>query len=201
MKVKLLKKSLTERAELLFKLPLFVSAWVTMAVIRIPLTVIGWVALPIALRSVEYERLPKWAWIWGNDEDGLDGPPWYRNRNPDWSKNFRRYIWLGWRNRVHNLREVRWIKLKLVPSKVRYVGSSLDINPSNARFSKNKIVWHLAWQGFLRSGFWIIWAWKKDRHSRFFIGWKVRPHHKLGVSGYAFNGVGYGFQFLPFRKG
>lgn len=195
------KESVRKLAELFLKLPVFISAWVLMGIIRLPLTVIGWVVLPFALRRVEYEALPSWAWIWGNDEDGLDGPPWYQKKHPDWSKSFRRYAWLGWRNRVHNLRELSWIKMRLVSSKVRFVGSDLDITPSNARFQNSNVIWHLAWQGFVRAGFWLIWAWGEERHFRIFVGWKVRPSHSLMVEGYALNGVGFGSQLLPWRRG
>ncbi len=45
----------------------------------------------------------KWDWlnkIWGNDEDGVVGPPLYNYEQSGW----RAYLWSAWRNSANNLR-------------------------------------------------------------------------------------------------
>lgn len=51
---------------------------------------------------------PDWAWLWDNDEDGVD-PHWYEIANPTWSKAWREFRWAGLRNSVNNWRYVRGV--------------------------------------------------------------------------------------------
>lgn len=54
---------------------------------------------------------PRWAWIWDNDEDGVD-PDWYRAAHPTWSPPFREFMWTAIRNPVNNLRRVSGVSAK-----------------------------------------------------------------------------------------
>jgi hypothetical protein len=48
-------------------------------------------------------RLPMWAVWWDNYTDGIDGDPDHRDRRAKgWSVFRRRWVWLAWRNPVHN---------------------------------------------------------------------------------------------------
>lgn len=43
-------------------------------------------------------------YIWGNEEDGIDGAQFYKDRIP--SIRWRTYLWSAWRNSANNLRFV-----------------------------------------------------------------------------------------------
>lgn len=54
---------------------------------------------------------PRWAWVWDNDEDGVD-PPWYSVTHPSWPQAWREFIWTALRNPVNNFRYVPGISAK-----------------------------------------------------------------------------------------
>lgn len=54
---------------------------------------------------------PAWAWIWDNQEDGVD-PMWYRDAHANWPASLREFTWAALRNPVNNLRYVRGVSLK-----------------------------------------------------------------------------------------
>lgn len=74
---------------------------------------------PIVVTAQTGRSLVEWKWgwmnwLWGNDEDGIDGWPEYddgyiKNINWvrdtfDWSTRKRIWVWSAWRNSVNNLR-------------------------------------------------------------------------------------------------
>lgn len=50
-------------------------------------------------------QFPRWAWIWANDEDGVEGPPWFNPTHSRWKA----FVWSALRNPVSNLRFVRGV--------------------------------------------------------------------------------------------
>lgn len=54
---------------------------------------------------------PHWAWLWDNDENGVD-PNWFKDAHPKWPVAWREFVWTALRNPVNNLRYVRGVSLK-----------------------------------------------------------------------------------------
>ena len=96
------------------------SQWLYFAgfqVVCAALMVLGWVILLPAAAckfwepawSVHYpgSRINVWKWrwldaIWGNDEDGVTGAPFYQAQFAD--ERVRAYMWTAWRNSTNNMR-------------------------------------------------------------------------------------------------
>jgi hypothetical protein len=107
----------------MWRLLIALPVWAAYLAIDGALAVVGAVAavpLAIALRRPMRSPVngnpivnaPRWLWIWGNDEDGLD-PIWYAVIHPTWGAWRRMYTWAAIRNSVNNLRflpgfGVRW---------------------------------------------------------------------------------------------
>lgn len=142
--------------------------------------VIGLVVVPIAVLLGAYryrlsERYPEryvlswtsnWLWVWGNEEDGVDGVPLdmkmhrpfknieWRMRTQNWSERRRVIAWAALRNAASNLRFTKW---------------GLLIDP-------RKIVVHHNSGGewFVSQG-WRSTYWYQGRRWRFWIGWNIKP--------------------------
>lgn len=71
---------------------------------------------------------PRWLWLYGNDEDGLE-PLWWAVARPEWSRFRRAWVWAAFRNPVNNLRFVRAIYAPPVVGKVQ-VGLHTDGGPT-----------------------------------------------------------------------
>ena len=107
-----------------------IATFVVYQLVMIPLWLLGWVAVPLAIKFGQWERsamngaliynAPAWLWLWGNDEDGLD-PVWYRVANPTWSPFKRQLIWAAWRNSVNNVRCIKWLHPAPVAERIRFV--------------------------------------------------------------------------------
>lgn len=124
---------------------------------------------------------PRWMWLWGNDEDGLD-PEWYRVANPTWSANKRMMIWSCWRNSVNNIRCVKWLHPAPVPSRIRVHRWGDD--------------W-LCWQGpFSQLRFGYTWRGKPYVLN---CGWRYYPYDALGVDPNDWRcwGTGFRWSVLP----
>jgi hypothetical protein len=59
---------------------------------------------PISGRSIL--TWPRWAWVWSNDEDGIDGSAPF---HPEYSAARRAFVWSALRNPCNNLRFVRGV--------------------------------------------------------------------------------------------
>lgn len=71
-------------------------------------TILGIFVVPIAILLAKDGRLPKWAWIWGNDRDGIEGDGGFKNEHcPRYRLKYGsflcKYIWLAIRNSSANL--------------------------------------------------------------------------------------------------
>lgn len=127
--------------------------------------VLGLFVLPFALRKVKDDRLPTWAWVWGNDHDGLEGPDWYKNNyapNHWFAKHFPRYWWLAIRNPANNMRHMSvhsvfltYNKTSLGDPAVQYTGDNIpDFTPTAARVLGRPIKMTV-WKGD-KAGYWYI---------------------------------------------
>ena len=129
-------------------------------------------------------------YIWSNDEDGIYAGDEFIGY-PIW---FRIIYWSAIRNPANNLRFIKGISCQIDSSKVNYTSptdldSIYDYNRDDVTFTS------LTWCGIysnLRIQFTMfkkIW--------RFWIGWKIYPHDKLGLSpaDYRRHGAGFATQF------
>lgn len=72
----------------------------------LPMMVLGWFIVPIAILFEKNDQLPIWAWPWGNKDHGNDGDAFYDkvydgvigNPTTFWQK----YTWLAFRNPTFN---------------------------------------------------------------------------------------------------
>lgn len=99
-------------------------------IIWLPILLLGYVLIPIALLSHAYEirksyywpekEIIVWTWPimypWGNEEDGILAGEEYLDK-PEW---FRILYWSAHRNPTNNLRFIRPFGLKPQPEKVRF---------------------------------------------------------------------------------
>lgn len=206
------------------RLPFFIGMWLLVGTIKLVLSLLGLIVVPIALRFANYGKLPRWAWLWDNDRDGLEGPDWYRLRyapNHWLAKSFPRFWWLAVRNPCNNLRFVEALDLDIRPIRVRYVGSKVEMIPKNAR--NNGTIGFIAWQG-IKAGVWVIHAYSEEtvarvnywlekltfgavkmppgpRHFRFRFGWKIMPADTVAVESWREDGAGFAGQLMLYRKG
>lgn len=187
------------------RLPALAALWVVIGPLRAVAVLAGVFIVPVALRFAKDGSLPRWAWLWDNDRDGLDGPEWYRERYTPGSRvaawvkaRWPRYWWLAWRNPANNTRFAWPFELDLEPAAVEFVGDDFeDFTPATAR-REGRAIWFVAWQG-LRGGFWFIRPWGDASHFRLRLGWKVLPLHSHAPLKHPT--VGVGFQLMPNRNG
>lgn len=103
----------------------------------------------------EIINAPRWLWLWGNDEDGLD-PDWYRTATSGWNKYVRMWVWAAWRNPVNNLRFLKPLHPPPVIGKVKYESYKV----------RGYTIWFI-WQGWATrlviitpSNKWLTVGWK-----------------------------------------
>lgn len=109
-------------------------------------------------------------WLWGNEEDGVAGPVWYRARNPSWSRWRLSYFWAALRNPSNNMRFIPLINPIINPARVR----SWVSDPCG-RCGTTWFVWQGPFAG--------LWHWITIRGMtfRFIIGWKLKPEDSQGI--------------------
>lgn len=167
------------------------------------LWLLGLIIIPIALpfaRDSETEKrengwalrqLPSWAYLWSNKDDGSLG-----DKEGNWAHNdldcadftkarklWNQYVWLAWRNPVHNLCST-WLynaNFKRIKS-VGYAGAYDVDNRYNDNGSVKtgfNVVWATGNWLYLRCGINIIMRYgKSDRCLRIRLGYKVLPNHQ-----------------------
>ena len=171
---------------------------------------VGFVVIPILLAFKAYRyretkvytdgrmvlSFPDWAWIWNNEEDGVDGIAQTATmrrpfKNDAWNVKMskatprtRIWQWAALRNPANNLRFTWPIRLKINPAKLHYrVFGPLDQY-------KGINGWFI-WQG-LKSGLRLDY-----KQWRFWIGWKIKPFDAGGIekTDYRYPGAGLAIQF------
>lgn len=123
---------------------------------------------------------PSWAWIWGNEEDGVIGAPFWVERNAGRSLSSIAFRWSGIRNNVNNLRYVPGLSLRVNPRKIKFIDCGLFTITSHGFYS------NLSYTG--PNGLW------------FQIGWKVHkedaslPGTELPTTDMRYPGCGFGLR-------
>lgn len=121
-------------------------------------------------------RFPSLFAPWDNAEDGIDGlrgsapeQLWWLQKTSGWSQAKRIFIWSALRNPVDSLRWVPVLNPRIHPERVRFIG--MDHEPV-----KGEGGFYFAWQG----PYSCIRFETKSR--RFWLGWKLKPTDRGGVS-------------------
>ena len=172
--------------------------WTLLAIVRLVFIVLGFIVVAVAIpfrvpeESVSDGRpivnLPKWAWVWGNDHDGLLGDKrhWWADNTPfgvDVNSFLAMYWWTAIRNPANNMRHLSWFSAPIVGSTIEYVGDYVvEDRPREGgwHFTKTKN------EGKTYYGFHAVWEWKGifgklTKHERGFVlrlGFKVKPEHQ-----------------------
>jgi hypothetical protein len=158
-----------------------VPVWLLYFALMIPLMLLGFLLVPLALLcrrytvrmdADRYTRLhfqDRWMWLWDNDEDGIDGlairvsyknPEWVAGKR--WSLFRFVFVWSCWRNSVGNARRVPFFGLSIRDPKdmVVYVPpSGLDAMRLTAGFTP----FANRWPEYRKLGPYIArygWAWE-----------------------------------------
>lgn len=151
------------------------------------LWVIGLVAVPVAILFRQQQlspitglpivNAPRWLWLWGNDEDGLD-PLWYQQANPNWGPWRRMFAWTAWRNSVNNLRFVPGLTVKPRADLIEFV------------------TWSSGW--FCWQGLYCCLQQRIGSHE-ITCGWRVYPADRAGVDPGDWRCWGAGFRISLLR--
>lgn len=195
---------MSSRWNLLWALPwLVITVLVFQFCIFLPLFFLGLPALALALKTapitlIQSNWWPKrdrfkcisfsWPWLnaWlGNYEDGLC-PPWWdakRADKSDWSK---RMLWFI-RNPISNLRFWPITGTIPNPSRVKWIGDDRQAPDGVPCF-------YVAWQGP-----YVGLRWQGKSYG-IWIGWKIKPEDRLGITSYRSLGVACASQILDFTK-
>jgi len=179
--------------------------WIPAIAFNWLMSVVGVVLIPLLLSIKAYHTRPSrvyagrkitaWTsglfWLWGNEEDGIDGPDWYKAKYPAFFK--RAFLWSAIRNPVNNDRFWFPMGVQLDPTRVRSVGNcKASPQDDEAREQLLKFRWSYAWQGPF-SGLWVRLPLKGKKYINFRIGWKILPKDKEGVPDYDYRKPGCGF--------
>jgi hypothetical protein len=144
---------------------------------------------------------PDWAHIWGNEEDGVTGPDWWADKNPNWSIEKRAFVWSAWRNSVNNLRFVS-VNPVIAPARVRFVGNSDDPTEIvDGDGAVKRWQWSFTWQ-LCYAGLALRWQVTKAHHASARIGWKLLPRDRFGVPDWDYRRIRcpFGVQLHLWRK-
>lgn len=191
----------------------FIPTYLIFLALRTILITVGFILVPIMAAFHEHTTVKtisvvngreilswkhKFMYIWDNFEDGLMGASEYKDKS-----TFIRIVYWNFRNPANNMRIIPYLSCKINPNKIKYILSDVkDINgkvlaiPSLRDYDRDDLRYTtLIWQGIysnLRIQFKMngkIW--------RFWIGWKIYAHDKLGISSadYRYHGAGFATQF------
>lgn len=138
----------------------------------------------------------KWMWLWGNEEDGIDGrragltqdadpaQAWWMEESKTDSEAERIAYWSAIRNPVSNMRFV-WpfgFTMSVIRSispirnrSLKWVGNSTQPDDDYAQ-NKKGTWWFFAWDGW-HTAFWLIYTGYQIR-----LGWKIVPHDIVDIS-------------------
>ena len=168
-------------------LSLALIRWALLIVVRVALIVIG---LPVVALAIPFRtecvsasdgrpivNLPRWAWLFGNDYDGLLGDKrgWWADNTPfGWPVDSfaAMWWWAAFRNPVNNMRFVKLWQAPVKGSTITYVGDyTVRDHPGEA-----------GWQfvttengGKHWYGFYLVHQWSETRAFVIRLGFKVQP--------------------------
>lgn len=143
------------------------------------------VALPFRVPGVSVSdgraivNLPRWAWLWGNDFDGMLGDKrgWWADNTPfGWPVDSfaAMYWWAAIRNPANNMRLLSWFSAPIVGSVIGYRGQyTVEDKPGMGG-------WQFVWaeqEGARWYGFYLVHEWSITRALVVRAGFKIKPSH------------------------
>lgn len=163
----------------------------------------AWTPVRLGMPGSVLSWRPRWAWLWSNPEDHIDGPRvtpptspstrrWFE-RAQHWPFWRRAWSWSAWRNPVAN---ERMLYRPTSPLEVFWVGNSPHPHEMWKLDRSPRWLWFWACHG-LRTGLWILRAHQDGTYSQLRVGWKVIPAPARNAERYA----GLGLQFHRRRLG
>lgn len=209
------------------EIPLALLQWAVLLVVRVALIVVGLlvvaVAIPFAVPGLSVSdrrpivNLPRWAWLFGNDYDGLDG-----DKRKWWADNCDAYVlfgllpllrrlgvpldpltkthwlarwwWAAVRNPVNNLRLVPGFNCPVSECVIRFLGSPMVEDKPG--YSGWQFVAARHAGGRSRwYGFYLVHQWNTSRAFVLRLGYKIKPEHE----GSDEPGKGMTFKINPFK--
>lgn len=209
------------------EIPLALLQWAVLLVVRVVLIVVGLpvvaAAIPFAVPGLSVSdlrpivNLPRWAWLFGNDYDGLQGDKrgWW-DANCDAAVLFgllpllrrlgvpldpltkthwlARWWWAAVRNPVNNLRLVPGFNCPVSECVIRFLGTAVVEDKPG----------YCGWQ-FVAArhaggrsrwyGFYLVHQWNTSRAFVLRLGYKIKPEHE----GSDEPGKGMTFKINPFK--
>lgn len=165
--------------------------WAALIVVRVILIVLGFAvvaaAIPFRVLAVSLSdgrtiiNLPRWAWLWGNDFDGLTGDKrgwWAANTAFGWPVDSfcAMWWWAAVRNPVNNMRLVPGISCPVGQCLITYRGHhAVEDKPGlggwqlvTAKRHGGRSRWY---------GFYLVHEWSATRALVVRIGYKIKPAH------------------------
>lgn len=140
------------------------------AIIKLLLVLLGLIMVPVALM---FNKWPPFAWLWGNDEDGV--PDWWLARAKDKhivARTFPRWWWYAIRNPVNNL---RFLFDDVTPDKLHIRTNWNAEGWAMEAPQMQEVGQHTAWR-FVRhgwkAGYRRVWL-DRDTYSEIWFGWKL----------------------------
>jgi hypothetical protein len=142
------------------------------------------IALPFRVESVSVDdgrkiiNLPKWAWLWGNDFDGVQGDKrgwWAANTPFGWDVNgyMAMYWWTAIRNPANNMRMLKLYQAPITGSTITYKGDyNVADKPGQGGWQFVKLV---SLEGRSYYGFYFVKQWSQTHASVMRFGFKISP--------------------------
>jgi hypothetical protein len=168
--------------------------WLAYILLQIPLWLAGvpicfvlarreaWVLRPskyFAGRTVTAWRCGWAQAIFGNWEDGVVGPAWWKAQHPDRPDWWLAFVWSAWRNPTNNTRFIPLLNPVIDPARIRYHGNVED--PARNGLDRLRIEWSYTWQG-IYAGVVFRWQITATHHASVRLGWKLLPRDRHGVA-------------------
>jgi hypothetical protein len=150
--------------------------WGVVLLLQLPIYVLGWVLVPLAVLFKAYEeREGKWhftwpfMYIWDNWEDGIAAGRQYYDAGPLWKQII---YWSCQRNPINNMRAVPIFSVKINPKKIKWVGGPYELAQQYDKPPRD-VEWFFCWQ-FPYSNLWVQFRFLR-KLLRLWVGWKLYP--------------------------
>ena len=124
-------------------------------------------------------NLPRWAWLWGNDFDGLlgDKRKWWADNTPfGWAVDSfaAMFWWAAIRNPANNMRFLDAFSAPIIDAAIGYLGRYV------VEDKPGMDGWQFVWSeqdGKRWYGFYLVRCWSAQRALVIRLGFKIKPEH------------------------